>query len=102
MIKITFEISEDFIRESASPETATAKMKAADGNHAMKALFDMIGFTLLEQQIDNGKTEFVVTPEKLDDKSKELYNNEIGGICLLATFSETDNKKENKDESEMN
>lgn len=94
MIKIMFEVSEDFIRESASPETATAKMKAGDGNRAMKALFDMIGFKQLERLIDEGKTEFVVTTDKLDDKSMELYNNEIGEICLLAAFSETDNKKE--------
>ena len=93
MIKITFEVSEDFIRESATPETATAKMKAEDSKRAMKALFDMIGFKQLEKQIDEGKTEFVVTPDKLDDKSKELYNNEIGEICLLAALSETDNKK---------
>lgn len=98
MIKILFEVSEDFIRESASPETATAKMKAEDVKHAMKALFDMIGFKQLEKQIDEGKTEFVVTPDKLDDKSKELYNNEIGEICLLAAFSETDNKKEESEE----
>ena len=98
MIKILFEVSEDFIRESASPETATAKMKAEDGERAMKALFDMIGFKQLEKQIDEGKTEFVVTPDKLDDKSKELYNNEIGEICLLAAFSETDNKKEESEE----
>ena len=98
MIKILFEVSEDFIRESASPETATAKMKAEDGKRAMKALFDMIGFKQLEKQIDEGKTEFVVTHDKLDDKSKELYNNEIGEICLLAAFSETDNKKEESEE----
>ncbi|MCR5270536.1 MAG: hypothetical protein K6D91_05915 [Prevotella sp.] len=94
MIKILFEVSEDFIRESASPETATAKVKAGDGKNAIKALFDMIGFKQLKDQIDEGKTEFVVTPDKLDDKSKELYNNEIGEICLLAAFSETDNKEE--------
>lgn len=93
MIKIMFEVSEDFIRENATPEAATAKMKAEDGQRAMKALFDMIGFKQLEKQIDEGKTEFVVTPDKLDDKSKELYNNEIGEICLLAAFSETDNKE---------
>ena len=98
MIKILFEVSEDFIRESASAETATAKMKAENGKYAMKALFDMIGFKQLEKQIDEGKTEFVVTTDKLDDKSKELYNNEIGEICLLAALSENDNKKEESDE----
>ena len=95
MIKILFEVSEDFIRESASPEIF---MKAEDGKRAMKAFLDMIGFKMIEDQIDEGKTEFVVTPDKLDDKSKELYNNEIGEICLLAAFSETDNKKEESEE----
>ena len=97
MIKITFEVSEDFIRESANPESTTAKMKAAEGNKAMKVLFDMIGFGQLKKQIDEGKTEFVVTPDKLDDKSKELYNNEIGEICLLAAFSETDKQKKDEE-----
>ena len=98
MIKIMFEVSEDFIRESASPESATTKVEAEDGKHVMKAFFDMIGFSLLKRQIDEGKTEFVVTPDKLDDKSKELYNKELGEICLLAAFSETDNKKEKSEE----
>ena len=94
MIKITFEVSEDFIRESASPEFGISKMKEAEGGRVVKALFDMIGFKQLEKQIDEGKTEFVVTPDKLDDKSQDLYNNEIGEICLLAVFSETDKKEE--------
>ena len=98
MIKIMFEVSEDFIRESASPETTTTKAEAEDGKHAMKALVDMMGFCLLEKQIDEGKTEFVVTPDKLDYKSKDMYNNNIGAICMLAAFSETDNKKEKSEE----
>ena len=94
MIKITFEVSEDFIRENASSESATAKMAAAEGNKAMKVLFDMIGFGQLKKEVEKGKTEFVVTPDKLDKKSQELYDNEICEICLLAAFSETDNKKD--------
>lgn len=94
MIKILFEVSEDFIRENASPETALAKTKEEGGKHVMKALLDMIGFGLLEKQIDEGKTEFVVTPDKLDNRLKEVYNNEIGKICSIAALSETDNKKE--------
>ncbi len=98
MIKITFEVCEDFIRESTSLETATAKMKTARCTTVLKTLFDMIGFKQLERQIDKGKTEFVVTPDKLDDKSKELYNNNIGEICMLAVLSETDDEKEESDE----
>lgn len=94
MVKITFEISEDFIRENANPESTSEKTKATEGKKAMKVLFDMIGFSQLEKQIDAGKTEFVVTPDKLDEKSIEMYNNEIGEICILAAFSETDKKEE--------
>jgi len=63
----------------------------------MKVLFDMIGFSQLNKQIEQGKTEFMVTPDKLDDKSMELFNNEIGEICVLAAFSETDKKDEKKE-----
>jgi hypothetical protein len=97
MIKIIFEVSEDFIRENASPEATSAKMKAASEGRAMKVLFDMIGFSQLNKQIEQGKTEFMVTPDKLDDKSMELFNNEIGEICVLAAFSETDKKDEKKE-----
>ena len=93
MIKITFEVSEDFIRENAKPEKTIAKAES-DGKKALKALFDTISFKQLEKQVDEGKTEFVVTTDKLDSKSKELYNNEIGTICILAAFSETDKKDE--------
>ena len=93
MIKITFEINEDFIRESAKPESVTAKMAEDGGKRSVKALFDMIGFSKIVEQMDKGKTEFVVNTDKLDDKSKELFNNEVGEICMLAAFSETDNQK---------
>lgn len=90
MIKITFEVSEDFIRQNAHPTSDNTK--EADDKHIMKMLFDLLGYGLLEKQLQEGKTEFVVTPDKLDDKSKDMYNNTIGAICLLAAFSETDKK----------
>ena len=93
MIKITFEINEDFIRESANPESVSAKMAEDGGKRSLKALVDMIGFGQLVKHIDEGKTEFVVNTDKLDDKSMEIFNNEIGEICLLAAFSETDKQK---------
>lgn len=98
MVKIIFEVSEEFINESANPDNATAKMKAAEGNRAMKVLFDMIGFGQLKKQVEKGKNEFTVTPDKLNEKSTELYNNEIGEICLLAAFSETDKGDKPSDE----
>ena len=46
MIKITFEVSEDFIREKAQIESAISEMKEAKGVRAVKALFDMMGFNI--------------------------------------------------------
>lgn len=96
MIKIVFEVSEDFVRENANPELATAKAKA-EPDRAMKAVFDMLAFSQLNKHIVQGKTEFTVTTDKLDDKSMELFNNEIGEICMLAAFSESDKKTEKKE-----
>ena len=93
MIKITFEINEDFIRESAKLESVLAKMAEDGGKRGVIALFNMIGFGQLVKQMDERKTEFVVNTDKLDDKLKELFNNEVGEICVLAAFSETDNQK---------
>lgn len=93
MIKIIFELSEEFIANNASEETIKAKMKEAEGAKAMKVLFDMIGFQQLKKEVDAGKTEFVVTPDKLDEKSQDIYNNELGEICMLAYLSEHDSKE---------
>lgn len=60
----------------------------------MKSFLDIISFTALKSQIEKGNTEFVITPDKLDEKSKELYDHYIAQICALAAFSETDKKEE--------
>lgn len=95
MIKITFEVSEDFIRENGNPAFAADKVVGEkDGNRAIKTMFDAIGFNLIKKQLDAGKTEFVVTPDKLDEQSMNIYNGEIGKICMMAAFSETDKEKD--------
>lgn len=98
MITITFKVSKDLIANNASDETIKAKMKAVEGDKALKVLFDMLGFKQIQKQIEQGKTEFVVTPDKLDEKSKQLYDSNLAEICMLAAFSETDKKEEKEDE----
>ena len=98
MIKIIFEISKDLIANNASEETIHAKMEEAKDNKAIKVLFDSIAYKQLKKQIDKGTTEFVVSPDKLDDKSINMYNNELGDICMLAYLAETDKKEEKEDE----
>lgn len=98
MITITFKVSKDLIANNASEETLHAKMEEAKGDKALRVLFNSIAFKQLNKQIEQGKSEFVVTPDKLDDKSISMYNNELGDICMLAYLAETDKKEEKEDE----
>ncbi len=100
MIKITFEVSEDFVRENAKSEKFLEGEEKGNALKAIKALAEILTLARMEKLIDEGKTEFVVTPDKLDDKSKIVYNGTIGQICALAVFSEHDNKGESEDVKE--
>lgn len=91
MIKITFELSEDFINEKADVNNFH---KGLTETSALEVLKDVMCFGALEKHIKSGTTEFVVTPDKLDEKSMCIYDMSIGQICALAAFSETDKKVE--------
>lgn len=92
MIKITFELSEDFIEKNSSAERLSENMES--DKNPLEAIKDFACFNTIKKQIEDGKTEFVVTPDKLDEKSMSIYNGYIGQICALAAFSETDKKEE--------
>ena len=92
MIKITFEVSEDFIRESATPESTRAKLKA--NQNPFSILAGLMGFSSLNQLIEEqGKTEFIVSKDKLSEKSRCIYDSSIGDICILAVLSEIDSEE---------
>ena len=88
MIKIIFEISKDFIKENANEDSIIEKIKNSDGKNAIKCMFDMVACSKLQERIEKGETEFVVKPEKIDDRLKHIFENEIGEICILAADSE--------------
>lgn len=89
MIKITFELSEDFINEKANVNHLHEGLTESS---ALEVIKDLMCFGVLKRRIESGTTEFYVTPDKLDKQSMELYNKSIGEICALAAFSETDKK----------
>lgn len=91
MIKITFELSEDFINEKADLNNITERLTESSALEVMK---DVMCFGVLKEHIKSGTTEFVVTPDKLDESSMRIYHLSIGNICALAAFSETDKKEE--------
>lgn len=90
MIKIIFEVSEDFIRENGDIEVAKKKMESSKPEDMIKIFADSLVYRLLKDDIEEGKTEFIVTPDRIDGKSLELYNQIFGTVCALAHFSLTD------------
>ena len=88
MIKITFEINEDFVRDNSDLDKALKSTE--DKGKLLANLSDALFFKKLNGQIEEGKTEFVVTKDKLDGISNTIYDMIIGKVCILAAFSETD------------
>ena len=90
MIKIIFEVSEDFIRENGDIEVANQKMESSKPEDIIKIFADSLVYSQIKDYLEKGKTEFIVTPDRIDGKSLVLYNNIIGIVCALAHFSVTD------------
>lgn len=95
MIKIIFEVSEDFIRENGDFEVGKQKMESAKPEDMLKIFADSLVFSQIKDDMEKGKTEFIVTPDKLYAKSKELYDKFIRTVCALAHFSITDKVQHN-------
>lgn len=86
MIGVIFEFNEDVL-------DVKNLLKGARENHDVNCaqlLTGLIGATLLKREVEKGKNEFLVTEEKLDEKSKSIYSNVLPGVCALAAYSETD------------
>lgn len=86
MIRVIFEFNEDVL-------DVENLLKGARENHDVNStqlLAGLIGSTLLKREVEKGKNEFLVTEEKLDEKSKGIYSHVLPGVCTLAAYSETD------------
>jgi hypothetical protein len=93
MIKITFEVSEEMIKEGLDAESSLRKSSSEGSNDILRSILDVVSYSLLNKYIEQGQTEFVVKKEELDDKSKVVYDQHISSICVLAAFSEIDKAK---------
>lgn len=89
MVKITFEISEEYIREHADVDNVTTSFK----DNVMMGMLNLLAFGGMEQELKNGKTEFVVKREAVDDRIVEMYDHGVAYACLLATKAAQKEKK---------
>ena len=96
MIKITFEVSEDYIKTTvtAAKKNMNALFEQKPGD-ILRSLFGVCACRNLEKKIQEGHTEFVVTPSALTDTGLRLYNQVLDGVCACATEikEDNDNKK---------
>ena len=88
MVKITFEVDEDFIIENASLNKMVPGLKNMNGFQAVTSIFEAIAYRQLSELMSEGKKEFTVTPDKLDAKNLMLYTSCIGEICMMAVSTE--------------
>ena len=93
MIKITFEVSEEMIKEGLDTESLLGKSSSEGSNGILRSIVDVMSYSLPNRYIEKGQTEFVVKKEELDYKSKAVYDHHFSGICALAAFSEIDKAK---------
>lgn len=96
MIKITFEIPEEFIAKKADPAFAVNEIMEAKGASAIMQLFAMTAMKELDGLVKGGKTEYVISHDNVGEKIKPLYDHSIGDICMLAALSEPTGENDEK------
>lgn len=94
MVKITFELTEEFINENAEFK---APKKEDDAKEVLRSLGFSMCFNALKRHVDAGKKDFVITTDKLDESSMILYNRNIDDVAALAAFSVSDKEKSDKE-----
>lgn len=90
MVKITFEISEDFINEKTNLDNVFSKKD----EYKFEVFADYMVYTLLKSYVKEGITEFLVSPDDFKDKTLEIYNKYIPRVCSLAVLSKPGNPTE--------
>lgn len=83
MVKITIEMSEEYINEKANPDNLLESVPEGK-NKAMMRVMNTIAFGVFANKVKAGQTEFTVTQSKLDEKEQRLFDNDISSFCMLA------------------
>lgn len=94
MVKITFELTEEFINENAE---FVAPKKEDDAKDVLRRLYWMASFRQLKKYVDAGKKDFVVTTDKLNTDAKDMYVHTIDDVAALASLSVDDEEESDKE-----
>lgn len=91
MIKITFEVDENFVKNRGNMPKDKESLLSQNPTDFLLSLFGMCACRLLEEKVQKGQTEFVVTPSALTDMGQKLYDRVIDEVCACATEIREDN-----------
>jgi len=103
MAKFILEVSDEYIRKQAEPERMAASFDdKASGMDALGALFDVIAFKHVSDEIDKGTTEFNLSIDDMDDdKARGIFNSTVsrcGMLCVMKQANEKKKQDEGKQE----
>lgn len=90
MVKIILEVNEDFLKERANIESVISNARNKTGANALAALGMCLAVKMLVDEVDEGVTEFTVSPGKLDGTSMRLFESLLPEACALAVKSRSD------------
>lgn len=102
MAKFIIEVSDEYIREHADGEKMAEKMENSEGKEdALSALFDVIAFGKIKDELDKGETEFTITADDMDDdKGRKIFDSTVSRIGMLFIIKGAKKEKEAKKDSE--
>jgi len=87
MVKFIIEVSEDYINEHADMERMKEVAENSDGKKTLNVMLSCITFGQCKKAIEEGTTEFVISPDNLDEKAMNIYDHLTDIASSLFTIS---------------
>ena len=102
MAKFILEVSDEYIRNHAEPERVAESIDdKTSGVGALSALFDVIAFKHVRDEIDKGTTEFNVSIDDMDDdKDRYFFNYTASRCAMLCALKQANEKMQDEGKQE--
>ena len=95
MAKFILEVSDEYIRNHAKSERLAESINnKTSSEDALSAMFDVIAFKHVKDEIDKGTTEFNVSIDDMDDdKARGIFNSTVSRCGMLCVMKQLNEKK---------
>lgn len=95
MAKFILEVSDEYIRKQADPKRVAESIDdKTSGKDVLSAMFNVIAFKHVKNEIDKGTTEFNVSIDDMDDdKARCIFNGTVSRCGILCVMKQANDKK---------